>query len=159
MPVAALHPRAHEAPQPWCCRSATSRCVPAQGAHRVLFPPRPREAGRVRRYLRSCVAASTQAARLPLDEAELVVTEMFSNAVNHADHAESPLLVAVNEWGCVLRLEVHDPDPYMGACSRRGDLALSGRGLLLIASLSRSWGVLPSGQGKLVYAEIAVGHS
>ncbi|MEV8096730.1 ATP-binding protein [Kitasatospora sp. NPDC085879] len=121
----------------------------------MLFSPIPREASRVRRYVRGCVVASTAADRLPLDEAELVVTEMFSNAVTHARHAGVPLMVVVQERGTLLRLEVHDPDPFMGARSRPTELALSGRGLLLIATLSRSWGVLPSAGGKAVYCEMA----
>ncbi|MFD9123215.1 ATP-binding protein [Kitasatospora sp. NPDC059571] len=120
----------------------------------MLFSPIPREAGRVRRHLRSCVAALSGADRLPLEDAELVVTEIFSNAVTHAAHAGAPLMVVVQERRLALRLEVHDPDPFMGAQSCPTELAQSGRGLLLVASLSRSWGVLPSACGKLVFSEL-----
>jgi anti-sigma regulatory factor (Ser/Thr protein kinase) len=92
--------------------------------------------------------------KLSLDEAELVVTEMFSNAVTHARHAGAPLMVVVQEHQQILRLEVHDPDPCMGTRPRPADFAVSGRGLLLVASLSRSWGVMPATQGKIVYSEI-----
>jgi anti-sigma regulatory factor (Ser/Thr protein kinase) len=125
----------------------------------VLFAPTAREAGRVRRYLRGCVDSSTAVGRLPLEDAELVVTEIFSNAVLHANHAGAPLMVAVQERGLLLRLEVHDPDPYMGASSRPADLALSGRGLLLVASLSHAWGVLPSAGGKCIFSEMASQYS
>jgi len=81
------------------------------------------------------------------DEAELVTTELAANAVVHADSAFSVLLHNGSE---VLRIAVHDTmpiDPPLLVVRPR-------RGLGLVSSFSRAWGVDVTANGKTVWAEM-----
>lgn len=87
-----------------------------------------------------------------LDDACLVVSELATNALNHA---ESSFQVRVSLNPATVRLEVADhgagtPEPQPHSDTREG-----GRGLLLIAAMSASWGIEESAGGKVVWAELA----
>ncbi|SES25220.1 Anti-sigma regulatory factor (Ser/Thr protein kinase) [Lentzea xinjiangensis] len=85
-------------------------------------------------------------------DVQLVCTELASNAY---EHAEGPRAVRVQRHTDFVRVEVDDHTPAelpnLGE-SRLGDSR--GRGLLLIAQLSRCWGTLGFTGGKTVWAEI-----
>jgi anti-sigma regulatory factor (Ser/Thr protein kinase) len=85
-----------------------------------------------------------------LDDAQIVLSELASNAVIHAG---SPFAVALRAGGSVLRISVHDDSPVIPTL-REDDSLPSGRGLRLVAALSRSWGVEMAGDGKRVWAEL-----
>ncbi len=86
------------------------------------------------------------------DEAMLVVSELVTNAIVHA---QAGMELRASFANRVLRLEVLDsgpgtPDPRIAT---RDDE--HGRGLLLVSVLSASWGVESAGGGrKLVWAEL-----
>lgn len=90
-----------------------------------------------------------------LDDALLVVSELAANAINHA---QSDYRVRLASTPRSLRIEVRDagvgtPEPQPQSMTNEG-----GRGLLMVAAISSSWGIERSdGQRKLVWAEIAVG--
>ena len=86
-------------------------------------------------------------------DAELLVTELVSNAVMHARTAVT-LHVAVREG--TVRVAVEDGSPQLPAWSPSEVAALSGRGLTLVNALADSWGAerLPSG-GKTVWFELS----
>jgi anti-sigma regulatory factor (Ser/Thr protein kinase) len=92
------------------------------------------------------------------DDACLVVTELFTNAVRHTDSEK--ITCALHDAGLVIRLEVTDqgcgdgdPVPYAAQDDEEG-----GRGLLLVSVLAAAWGSDPAaeGTGRVVWAELAV---
>ena len=83
-----------------------------------------------------------------LDDAALVVTELAANAVVHARSAFSVALRIENE---ALRISVEDSLPI----DRERLLVRSGRGIGLVACLSRRWGMHASDEGKVIWAELA----
>ncbi|WP_434581794.1 ATP-binding protein [Carbonactinospora thermoautotrophica] len=123
---------------------------------RVAYPPREDAVGLVRRHVAFFLTWRGLHRRFPTQDAQLVVTELFTNAVRHARHHGHPITVAVEHREGVLRVEVHDPDPTPPLPRLTPDPeATSGRGLLLVASLARRWGTAPAPDGgKAVFAEI-----
>ena len=85
----------------------------------------------------------------PIGPATLIVSELVNNAILHA---RTDLTVSVSRWGDLVRLAVHDATPERPV-RRHEPTQVTGRGMLLVAALSQSWGVLPaSGGGKVVWA-------
>jgi DNA-binding NarL/FixJ family response regulator len=88
-----------------------------------------------------------------LDDVQLLVSELVTNAVVHAG---SEVEVAVRLLPDALRIEVIDRAP--GTPLRPGspeEDAESGRGLLLVETLARAWGVDEVEGGKAVWFEVA----
>ncbi|RDG34988.1 ATP-binding protein [Streptomyces corynorhini] len=88
-------------------------------------------------------------------DVELVASELITNAVIHCRVSFAEVQVTVHvDWG-ELVLEVSDPDrarlPQLGECRAEGDEE-GGRGLLLVAALSDSWGCRELKYGKCVWA-------
>jgi len=100
-----------------------------------------------------------------IDTAELLVSELITNAVKFAssDQPEYTGLDSTVPISLVLRymtgqliIEVADPDPNPPVLSDPGSDAESGRGLMLIQALSKEWGHhLPPSGGKVVYCVLA----
>ncbi|GAA2423487.1 ATP-binding protein [Streptomyces macrosporus] len=100
------------------------------------------------------------------DDARLVVSELFTNAVKHTDSDKVECELRVT--GARLRLEVVDRGGGTarprarhvdgGGPDREGE---SGRGLLLVDALAERWGVRPGGDGRghMVWAELGFGPS
>lgn len=90
------------------------------------------------------------------DDAGLVVTELFTNAVRHTDSEK--ITCVLQDVGAVFRLEVTDQGRGSGEpvpCDADAD-AEGGRGLLLVGVLSLAWGSDPAedGTGRVVWAEL-----
>ncbi|MFD9699784.1 ATP-binding protein [Lentzea sp. NPDC059081] len=82
----------------------------------------------------------------------LVCTELASNAY---EHAEGPRAVRVQRHTGFVRVEVDDHTP--ADLPRLGTSRLGhsrGRGLVLVARLSRCWGTQEFAGGKTIWAEI-----
>jgi anti-sigma regulatory factor (Ser/Thr protein kinase) len=91
------------------------------------------------------------------DDAGLVVTELFTNAVRHTDSEK--ITCVLQDCGTAIRVEVTDQGRGAGVpveCAAEADEE-GGRGLLLVSALSQSWGSDPaeSGRGCVVWAELA----
>jgi len=87
-----------------------------------------------------------------VDDAVLVTSELASNAMLHAGGIAK---VGVSEHDDAIRIEVHDRTrvpPVMGSQSTE---AMTGRGLRLVAAISREWGAEPTPEGKVVWAELS----
>ena len=86
------------------------------------------------------------------DTVSLLVTELVSNGVRHA---QTTLELALSfDVGC-LRIAVADGDPRPPVARQRQDLTVGGWGLALIDSLSTGWGTdVDDGRGKTVWFEI-----
>ncbi|MFD8718672.1 SpoIIE family protein phosphatase [Streptomyces sp. NPDC059629] len=94
-----------------------------------------------------------------LDSAVLLVSEMLTNVLVHTD-VDALLLAEVS--GQVperrLRVEVTDAGDDLPHKRRPGELASSGRGLVLIELLADAWGVAPRGEGKSIWFELYEGN-
>src|SRR5213595_2707925 len=88
-----------------------------------------------------------------VDAAELIITELMTNA---ALHGRGPVTVRVRAAGPRVRVEVQDTGPGVPMIPAQSTDAMTGRGLRLVAALSAAWGVEPAdGGGKTVWAELA----
>lgn len=129
---------------------------------RHRYPRTPHSVGRSRGDLRAQLAVWGVA---PDDvaTAELVLSELVTNAVQHAGNPpgrQVGLGFGLDAHRGVLRLEVADactalPRPRSAELAPDPD-SESGRGLLLVTALADDWGVTPRpyGIGKTVWAEL-----
>lgn len=86
-----------------------------------------------------------------IDHAELGVTELLTNVHRHAQPDKS-CTVEIELLLERLTVSVHDHDPRLPTVRDADASSTSGRGLALIAAVSESWGVRPSGgSGKAVW--------
>ncbi|MFD4995231.1 ATP-binding protein [Streptomyces buecherae] len=124
--------------------------------HEVFRLPAERAAvSDARRRVRSWLTCQ-QVSEDARDMAQLVISELFTNAVVHTD--SSSIACVLQAIPGQLRIEVRDqggsatrPTPRDAAA---GDE--SGRGLLLVESLADTWGVVlgERGQGRTVWAAL-----
>ena len=85
------------------------------------------------------------------DDAELVVSELVTNA---ALHGEPPITVRVRSEPCV-RIEVEDSGRSAPILLQQNTETMTGRGLSMVAALASGWGVERApGGGKVVWAEL-----
>jgi len=103
---------------------------------------------------RDVVAAACRAWRLPhlADEAQLVVTELVSNAVRHAG-GELELLIVVREHFLHVSVRDGSPEPPRRILPDEVD-GQGGRGLLLVDAFTAGWGCSPMPDGKVVWATL-----
>ncbi|CAL9484442.1 hypothetical protein SUDANB6_03108 [Streptomyces sp. enrichment culture] len=89
------------------------------------------------------------------DAAVLLLSETLTNVLVHTD-ADALLVAEVTgEPGeRRIRAEVFDNGADLPHRRRPGEMASSGRGLMLIELLADAWGVAPRGQGKSIWFEI-----
>lgn len=88
--------------------------------------------------------------------AALLVSELAANVALHARTAFTVTL-EVLPGGAGVRLGVTDGSPRVPRQRHFGDDATTGRGMHLVAELSRDWGVERSAAGKTVWVELAAG--
>ncbi|WP_405585796.1 SpoIIE family protein phosphatase [Streptomyces sp. NBC_01092] len=90
-----------------------------------------------------------------VDSAVLLLSEMLTNVLVHTD-ADALLLAEVRGEPGERRLRVEVTDTSDDLPHRRspGELASSGRGLMLIELLAQAWGVDPRGEGKSIWFEL-----
>ena len=112
----------------------------------VTLPPARESARAARRLLRE---ALTEAAREEwLDDAELALSEVVTNAMLHA---HSDIEVAVDVTQDELCVEVRDYDRALPVQRHYGDEAVTGRGMALVAAITRAHGVRQLADGKVVW--------
>jgi anti-sigma regulatory factor (Ser/Thr protein kinase) len=86
------------------------------------------------------------------DTVSLLVTELVSNGVRHAQ-TQLELIFALD--GYCLRIAVTDGDPRPPVVRPRQEFTVGGWGLALIDSLSSEWGTdIDDARGKTVWFEI-----
>jgi anti-sigma regulatory factor (Ser/Thr protein kinase) len=90
------------------------------------------------------------------DVVELVVSELVTNAVQASARYEvpSPVQFRMSTHQSKVLIEVWDSDPTQPIVRQPLDFEESGRGLLLVATISTQWGWTEFKRGKIVWAEI-----
>ncbi|WP_309646935.1 SpoIIE family protein phosphatase [Nocardioides sp.] len=122
--------------------AATSRIA------RVL-PPDGASVGLARRLVRSLLRETSM--ETATDDAELVVSELVTNALVHAG-GEIHLTLALDGSG--LRVEVADDSAHPPVRRDYSTSSGTGRGLHLIESLVTRWSTFRLGRGKVVWVEM-----
>jgi len=118
----------------------------------LALPASPTSVSRARRFLRTTLH-EWNLERLA-EDAQIVVSELVTNAVTHAKSAPE-LRLSLN--GSTVRVEVRDdgtgtPEPQPPSATGE-----HGRGMHLVAALAAAWGMdLPHDDGKVVWAELAL---
>ncbi|CAL9502185.1 ATP-binding SpoIIE family protein phosphatase [Streptomyces pilosus] len=90
-----------------------------------------------------------------VDSAVLLLSEVLTNVLVHTD-TDALLLAEVTDGGDGrrIRVEVTDGGDDLPHRRRPGELASSGRGLVLVQLLAHTWGVDPRGEGKTIWFEL-----
>ena len=109
----------------------------------------PDAAPQARAALRALLHDTAFAGRL--DDGELAVSELVTNAVLHG---REPITVRLTVTADSVRVEVHDGSALSPSFSMLDPTAVTGRGLMLISAASDRWGVEPEPHGKQVWFEL-----
>jgi serine/threonine-protein kinase RsbW len=88
------------------------------------------------------------------ETADLIVSELVTNALRHANPGESQVGLRLEATEAWLRIEVQDMDPRMPQPRIPGPLDDSGFGFVIIDSLADKWGVRETEEGKAVWAQL-----
>jgi anti-sigma regulatory factor (Ser/Thr protein kinase) len=106
----------------------------------------PRAAGDARR----CVEDAIGAWRVPVDadSAVLLTSELVTNALTHSS---GTVVLDISCSFGLLRVEVHDTSGSVPVQADPADDGETGRGLLLVETLSAEWGFYRTNLGKAVY--------
>ncbi|MCW2569463.1 MAG: hypothetical protein JWN54_3560 [Mycobacterium sp.] len=104
---------------------------------------------RARRF--TAVALATVACPGLRADAELVVSELVTNAILHGT---GPVALRVAPRPDGVRVEVQDGNRATPVRALSNPDAMTGRGIALVESLARRWGVEPVERGKVVWAEL-----
>ena len=123
-----------------------------------IFDGKPESIGQARGFARTILDGHVLA-----DDAELVISELGTNAVTHTGTGKPG-------GRFVVELEVHpahvwvavvdmgaETEPTLTGCDPSSQAQVDGRGLLLVEALSAKWGTELAGPGRRVWAEIACG--
>ena len=135
-------------PRPAERHGSRVRCC---GRCRVRLATGPAAAAEARRRVRDAIASW----RVPVDEdaALLLTSELVTNAVRH--EAGQAVMLVISCAGGQLRIDVHDTSRSLPAVADVPADAETGRGLLLVETLSDEWGFYRTPAGKAVYFMLA----
>ena len=146
---------------PWHCdQAAVRRGAPAApptvggGEDQEVswsLPPSPSSVPKARRLVREQL--SVWALDGCCENAELLVSELVTNALRHGD-GQARLGVATRDGS--VRIEVEDGGAAAPRVRRPQASDEGGRGLHLISELSSRWGTAPTENGKVVWFELAL---
>jgi two-component sensor histidine kinase len=122
--------------------------VPSE-IHRVVeLEPTLAAPAEARRFVRSVLG--DEVARETIELAELLTSELVTNAIRHGSGHVS---VALRRQSGTLAVSVSDDDAAMPVAPPEEPLALGGRGVRMVQRLAQDWGVSPreNGPGKVVW--------
>ncbi len=134
----------------------------------TMAPPRTAERHGCRVRLATGPAAPAEARRrvrhairswqvpVDLDAALLLTSELVTNAIRHeAGQGAQSVMLAIDSSRGRLRVDVHDTSRSLPAVAEVPADAETGRGLLLVETLSDEWGFYRTPAGKAVYFTLA----
>ena len=114
-----------------------------------------REGDAVPRARRFAAEALTEGDPSLVEDVELVVTELVTNALLHG---APPVVLRIVAAPSRVRIEVEDTGREMPMRMRENAEAMTGRGLSLVSRLTSGWGVeAAADRGKVVWAEVTDG--
>ena len=118
---------------------------------RVPLTTGPAAAAEARRQVRMALCTWD----VPVDRsvAALLTSELVTNAITHA--AGEAVTLAITCSCSQLRVDVHDTSCSLPVLIDAPAYAETGRGLMLVATLSTDWGFYPTPAGKAVYFTLA----
>lgn len=124
-----------------------------------IVPRSPRAPGRARALLRQQLAEWKTGGE-PAETAELLLSELVTNAVHHAraPHGRD-IGVRLARYDGLLRVEVADAGPAVKLVPEvTTDCDERGRGLVIVTALAVRWGQCPRryGIGKAIWAEVGI---
>ncbi len=119
--------------------------------HRVPLTAGPAAAAEARGQVRAAIC--TWDVPVNSSVAVLLTSELVTNAITHG--AGGTVTLAVSCSGDQLRVDVHDTSSALPVPADVPAGAESGRGLMLVASLSAGWGYYRTAAGKAVYFTLA----
>ncbi|MFF2193596.1 SpoIIE family protein phosphatase [Streptomyces sp. NPDC058157] len=138
------------------CGCGTSVEHPVRPARRTMLTVAQAEPSRIagaRRQVRELLHDWADAEQV--DSAVLMVSEMVTNVLVHTDGDALLVAEAAGEPGARrLRVEVADASDELPHKRHPGEMASSGRGVLLMEMLADAWGVDPRGEGKSIWFEL-----
>jgi len=117
---------------------------------RIQLSVDPRSAAEARRFVAG-VLRSWRMQELLDGDVELLVSELASNAVRHA---QSAFTVVLRFDGARVRVEVGDGSRLLPEVLPPTLDQTSGRGLFLVEAMSSAWGVIPTVDGKRIWFEV-----
>ena len=118
---------------------------------RTLLPGDVTTPAAARRFVRIALE-SVEADPVVIETAELLTTELVTNAVVHVG-CKSQLSIRVG--GGSVRVEVTDPDDRLPTMAAPDPDAIGGRGLIIVNGLASAWGVERADGGKAVWFELS----
>jgi anti-sigma regulatory factor (Ser/Thr protein kinase) len=122
---------------------------------RTQFPPEPRSAAAARHWVRDCLNEIGRPDLVP--SAEAGVSELVTNGILHA---QTPIGLQVNRTRGRVVVEVYDGSPMtqqpaLDAATPGQVESTIGRGLRIVRSCAREWGVATAGNGKAIWFQPA----
>ncbi|MFJ3702661.1 MULTISPECIES: SpoIIE family protein phosphatase [unclassified Streptomyces] len=132
---------------------ARTRRIPGRRSAMTIAQAEPERIAAARQQLRALLHDWADAEQV--DSAELMVSEMATNVLVHTDGDALLVAEVTGEPGeRRLRVEVADASDELPHKRRPGEMASSGRGLVLMEMLADAWGVDPRGEGKSIWFEL-----
>ncbi|WP_274560722.1 ATP-binding SpoIIE family protein phosphatase [Streptomyces spiramyceticus] len=133
--------------------SSTTLLAPARRTAMTVAQAEPERIAVARQQLRDLL--HDWADEEQVDAGVLMVSEMVTNVLVHTDGDALLVVEATGEPGeRRLRVEVADASDELPHKRRPGEMASSGRGLVLMEMLADTWGVDPRGDGKCIWFEL-----
>lgn len=149
--IATLDPDKHE--DDVALLAARLSGIAAADVAHWLLSPRPAAVARCRRLIRQTLVDWSLSELC--DTAELLATELITNAIRYATDPIELRLLHTDTLLC----EVRDDDHYLPILLEAGDLDENGRGLFLVSRLAQRWGSNRTAHGKVVWFELATADS
>ena len=124
------------------------QCPQLAIAQRSVFPGTPEHVGQVRQWLRANLSACPA-----VDNAILLASELVTNALEHSSSGRGgSFAVAVDHRSADIRVEVVDQGgPWLPGDASDG---LHGRGLVIVGTIARAWGITGDDSGRTVWFEL-----
>ena len=91
-----------------------------------------------------------------VSDAQLLTSEVVSNAIRQANGDPSATMIVRVERGDSIKVEVVDGGPVFEANPRESGPGSDGEwGLFLVHAVATAWGIEPEGKGKKVWFEVS----